>query len=284
MQKIKIGIINQTINMLDFLFGKENGIYQSNGLAVDFDLVAGNESIELLLDGKLDFVVSVGAAVRAIMANNAPLRATLLVHQNAPHWLMASSSIDSPENLRGKKVQAAQPGSEPDVMVQKYLSENGLNPQIDVNLIYERSHPGWTFNGSRPQEDAVIARTLEQEVLEEWGYHTLVELCEHYPNTLIHGLITTEKYLNNNAAIVDAMISSHTIISEWINDGRNEVIDFISKTFQVSEARAHRAITSLKGKFVARLDPEDFQPVINASATTLGIPAISTERLLNTIK
>ena len=241
--------------------------------------VAGS-SIESLLSGQLDFVVSIGAATRAIMTKNSPVRVALLVHQNAPHWFMARSEIKSVESLRGKKIQAAQPGSEPDVMVRKYISENGLNPETDVELVYERAHQGWKKNGPAPIEDAVIARTLEQEVLEEMGYHTLVELCERYPNTLIHGLVTTEKILSEKLDIVKAMISSHKMISEWIDEGRDEVLEFIESTFNVSEERARRALLSMKGKFVARMELSDFHSVIESSAKALGSEPILTDRLI----
>lgn len=280
MNTVKIGIINRTINMLDFLLGDQIKIYESHGIKAEFDLVAGNESIELLLDEKLDFVVSIGAATRAIMTKNSPVRVALLVHQNAPHWFMARSDIKSVKNLRGKKIQAAQPGSEPDVMVRKYISENGLNPEVDVELVYERAHQGWKKNGPAPVEDAVIARTLEQEVLEEMGYHTLVELCEQYPNTLIHGLVTTEKILKEKFSTVEAMIASHKMISEWIDEGREEVLEFVESTFNVSEERARRALSSMKGKFVARMEPSDFGSVIESSAKALGSVPIPVNRLI----
>lgn len=276
----RIGIINRTINMLDFLLAEHAGIYAANGLEPQFDTLAGKESIESLLAGDLDFVVSVGAATRAIMTEDAPVRVALLVHRNAPHWLMASPSVSSVADLRGRKVQAAQPGSEPDVMVQKYLSENGLNPSTDVELIYQRAHPGWKENGPRPEEDAVIARTLEQEVLEAMDYQTLVELCEHYPNTLIHGLVATEKTITADPGLLKAMIESHRTVAAWIDEGKDEVIDFIAANFTVSEDRARRAVSSLNGKFVARLEPSDFNRVIESSATALGQQPIDVNRLV----
>lgn len=276
----RIGIINRTINMLDFLLAEHAGIYEANGLEPRFDTLAGKESIDALLAGDLDFVVSVGAAVRAIMTEDAPVRVALLVHRNAPHWLMASPNIASIDDLRGGKVQAAQPGSEPDVMVQKYLIENGLNPNTDVELVYQRAHPGWKEGGPAPEEDAVIARTLEQEVLEAMGYHTLVELCEHYPNTLIHGLVATEQTLSKNIGIVEAMIESHRTVAEWIDEGNGTVVDFIATNFNVSEERAQRAIVSLNGKFVARMELGDFDRVIESSAVALRQPPIDVSRLV----
>ena len=119
---VRIGIINRTINMLDFLMAEHADIYAAHGLQPSFDLLAGQESIDTLLAGDLDFVVSIGAAARAIMRDGAPVRVGLLVHRNAPHWLMVSERIATPADLRGRRVQAAQPGGEPDVMVQKWLA------------------------------------------------------------------------------------------------------------------------------------------------------------------
>jgi ABC-type nitrate/sulfonate/bicarbonate transport system substrate-binding protein len=277
---VRIGIINRTINMLDFLLADHASIYADNGLAPSFDTLAGKESIDALLAGDLDFVVSIGAAARAIMQDNAPVRAALLVHRNAPHWLMANDSIASSAVLKGLKVQAAQPGSEPDVMVQKWLTANGLNPQTDVELVYQRAHPGWKEDGPDPEEDAVIARTLEQEVLEAKGYHTLVDLCEAYPNTLVHGLIVTERTIAERPELVDAMVASHRQVATWIDEARPQVLDFIQQTWNVSPERAQRAVKALNSRFTARLEPSDFETVIASSAIALNKPPIPVDRLI----
>jgi ABC-type nitrate/sulfonate/bicarbonate transport system substrate-binding protein len=276
----RIGIINRTINMLDFLMAKHGGIYARHGIEPTFDTLAGKESIDALIAGDLDFVVSIGAAVRAIMQDDAPIKVGLLVHRNAPHWLMASAQIAQPADLKGRKVQAAQPGSEPDVMVQKWLSAKGLDPQADVELVYERVHVGWTEDGPDPEEDAVIARTLEQEVLEAKGFHTLVDLCEEYPNTLVHGLIVTERTLTNSPDLLDSMVAAHGEVASWIDEGRPEVLDFIRASWGVTQERAERAIRALKGKFVARFEASDFGPVIESSAIAVGRPPIEVRRLM----
>jgi ABC-type nitrate/sulfonate/bicarbonate transport system substrate-binding protein len=278
--KARIGIINRTINMLDFLMADHGGIYAHHGIEPTFDTLAGKESIDALIAGDLDFVVSIGAAVRAIMQDDAPIKVGLLVHRNAPHWLMASARIVEPADLKGRKVQAAQPGSEPDVMVQKWLTAKGLDPQADVELVYERVHVGWTEDSPDPKEDAVIARTLEQEVLEAKGFHTLVDLCEEYPNTLVHGLIVTERTLINNPNLLDSMVAAHGEIASWIDEGRPEVLEFIQTSWDVKQDRAARAIHALKGKFVARFEASDFGPVIESSAIAVGAPPIEVKRLM----
>ena len=279
---VRIGIINRTINMLDFLLADHAGIYAANDLTPIFDTLAGKESIDALVAGDLDFVVSIGAATRAIMQDNSPVRAALLVHRNAPHWVMANDTIKSPADLKGLKVQAAQPGSEPDVMVQKWLNANGLDPQSDVELVYQRAHPGWKEDGPDPEESAVIARTLEQEVLEGKGYHTLVDLCEAYPNTLVHGLIVTERTIAERPELLDAMIASHREVATWIDEARPQVLDFIATTWNVTPERAQRAVRALNSRFTAHLEPSDFATVIQSSATALNLPPIPIARLIST--
>ena len=266
--------------MLDFLMAEHADIYAAHGLQPSFDLLAGQESIDTLLAGDLDFVVSIGAAARAIMRDGAPVRVGLLVHRNAPHWLMVSERIAAPADLRGRRVQAAQPGSEPDVMVQNWLAANGLDPQADVELVYERAHVGWTIDGADPDEDAVIARTLEQEVLEAKGYRSLVDLCEAYPNTLVHGLVATERTLAERAELLPAMVAAHAEVASWIDQARPQVLAFIAGTWGVTPKRAERAVRALNGKFVARLEPADFATVIASSAQAVGKPPMDVVRLM----
>lgn len=282
MEPLRIGIINRTINMLDFQLAQEGGIYASHGLDVTFDTLAGKESTDALQAGKLDVVVSIGAAARAIMKESAPLRVALMVHRNAPHWLMARAGIQDQGDLRGKLVQAAQPGSEPDLMVRRWLSEGGLDPDTDVTLTYERAHPGWTEDGPSPREDAAIARTLEQEVLDARGYHTLLDLCERYPDTLVHGLVVTEAFVAQRRTALRALVEAHREVASWIDQARPEAVAFIQQRWKVSPERAQRACRSLNGRFVARLDPAELGPVIGAAAKATGKQPLTVERFITT--
>ena len=280
MEKAKIGIINRTINMLDLLLAKEAGLYENHGVAVEFDLLAGLRSIQALRAGELDAVVSVGATIRAIMNDNAPLKIVQLIHRNGPHWVMGRPGVTSVQGLKGGSVQAGDKGTEPDVMVRKWLTANGLTPDDDVELTYERSHADWTDAGPAPAEDGAIARTLEREVLEAKGFTPLVELCTAFPDTLIHGLTVTELTLAERPQMVASLIKAHKEVSQWIDEGHPTAIQFIRDSWGASEERARGAVKLLKGVFVSRLDPNDFGTVIASSAAALGKPPISTDRLL----
>jgi ABC-type nitrate/sulfonate/bicarbonate transport system substrate-binding protein len=282
MEALRIGIINRTINMLDFQLAQEAGIYAAHGLQVSFDTLAGKESTDALAAGKLDVVVSIGAAARAIMTEDAPLKVALMVHRNAPHWLMAREGIATQADLRGRLVQAAQPGSEPDLMVRRWLTEGGLDPDRDVTLTYERAHPGWTEDGPSPREDAAIARTLEHEVLEARGFHTLLDLCERYPDTLVHGLVVTEAFVAQRLPALRALVAAHREVAAWIDEARPEAVAFIQERWKVSPERGQRACRSLNGRFVARLSPVEFGPVLAASARATGKPELAVERLITT--
>ena len=280
MEKARIGIINRTINMLDLLLAKDAGLYGKHGVDVEFDLIAGLRSIQALRAGELDVVVSVGATIRAIMSDDAPLKIVQLIHHNGPHWVMGRPGVTSVQGLKGGSVQAGDKGTEPDVMVRKWLTANGLKPDEDVELTYEKSHADWTDDGPAPVEDGAIARTLEREVLEAKGFTPLVELCTDYPDTLIHGLTVTEQTLAERPRMVAGLIKAHKEVSKWIDEGHPTAIQFIRDSWGASEERAKGATEFLKGVFVSRLDPNDFGTVITSSAAALDKPPISVERLL----
>ncbi len=280
MIKARIGIINKTINMLDFLLAEDAGLYRKHGVDVEFDTLAGLRSIRALEAGDLDVVVSIGASVRARMQEQLPLKVLLLIHRNGPHWVMGRPGVDSAGDLHGGSVQAGDKGSEPDVLVRRWLGENGLEPDKDVTLTYERAHSDWTDDGPSPVEDAAIARTLEREVLEARGYKALVELCTAFPDSLIHGLVVLEKTLTEQPELVSGLVNAHTEVSQWIEEGWPEAVNFIRDRWGVSEERARSAVASLSGVFVARREPADFSTVIASSATALGPPPIDVADLL----
>lgn len=51
-------------------------------------------------------------------------------------YLASSEEISSIENLRGKDIYLTGKNATPDILLQKILKDNGLDPQVDVNLVY----------------------------------------------------------------------------------------------------------------------------------------------------
>lgn len=280
MELARIGIINRTINMLDFMLADASGVYEKHGLTVQFDLLGGLRSIEALRGGELDVVVSIGAAVRAIMQDQTPVRVVLLVHRNGPHWVMGKPGVTDALALKGGSVQAGDRGTEPDLMVRKWLRASGLEPDVDVELTYEKAHVGWTDDGPEPAETAAIARTLEREVLEAKGYASLVELASTFPNTLIHGLVVMRSTIEVRPAMIDRLIAAHRDVSAMIDEASPEALSFIKQTWGVDDGRARSAAASLNGVFVARQDVADFGAVIASSAEALGMPPIDVADLV----
>jgi ABC-type nitrate/sulfonate/bicarbonate transport system substrate-binding protein len=280
LEKVRIGIINYTINMLDFMLAEHAGLYREQGLEVEFDTLGGLRSIQALVDGELDVVVSIGAAARAIMKDATPVKVALLVHRNGPHWVMGRPGIDDVRDLKGGSVQAGDRGTEPDLMVRKWLTASGLEPDVDVELTYERVHTAWTENGPRPAEDGVIARTLERDALDSMGFRPLVELASTYPNTLVHGLVMLDRTIAERPQVVRGLVAAHREVSRWIDDANDDVVRYIEQTWRVSEERARAAAKFVNGVFTARRELSDFGPVLASSAAALGMPAIAPGDLL----
>jgi ABC-type nitrate/sulfonate/bicarbonate transport system substrate-binding protein len=280
LEKVRIGIINYTINMLDFMLAEHAGLYREQGLEVEFDTLGGLRSIQALVDGELDVVVSIGAAARAIMKDATPVKVALLVHRNGPHWVMGRPGIDDVRDLKGGSVQAGDRGTEPDLMVRKWLTASGLEPDVDVELTYERVHTAWTENGPRPAEDGVIARTLERDALDSMGFRPLVELASTYPNTLVHGLVMLDRTIAERPQVVRGLVAAHREVSRWIDDANDDVVRYIEQTWSVSEERARAAAKFVNGVFTARRELSDFGPVLASSAAALGMPAIAPGDLL----
>ena len=142
---------------------------------------------KIMLDGTADFAI-LPTTMAALLYNKGldyrmtavPLRGTLYLCGN-------DTTIQTWDDLRGKKVYLMAKGMTPDVMFQHLLIENGLQPYDDVDLDYRfPTHidlANATLAG-RAELSVISEPYLSQALLENDNLHILMDLSEEWNKTL----------------------------------------------------------------------------------------------------
>ena len=114
---------------------KETGLFEKYGLDVRLvQITAGTTSINALIAGNVDMVITTSSAAIAAALRGAPV--TIIATGGAPPYkLVAHPSVTSALQLKGKVVGSSQLGSGADFALRKLLPKLGLTPSKDVTIL-----------------------------------------------------------------------------------------------------------------------------------------------------
>jgi NitT/TauT family transport system substrate-binding protein len=114
---------------------KETGLFEKYGLDVRLvQITAGTTSINALIAGDVDMVITTSSAAIAAALRGAPV--TIIATGGAPPYkLVAHPTVTSALQLKGKVVGSSQLGSGADFALRKLLPKLGLTPGKDVTIL-----------------------------------------------------------------------------------------------------------------------------------------------------
>lgn len=141
-------------------------------------------------------------------------------------YLVSSEDINSISDLKGKTISLMGRGLSPDGLMQYMLTENGLNPEIDVTLEYFSGSTELATSFITGESDiAMIPEPLLTNVLmkredasvvldlqEEW---TKITGFEKYPQA---SLVISNRLIEERPDVVDSFIQEYSKSVEWLND------------------------------------------------------------------
>ncbi|HLH26217.1 MAG TPA: ABC transporter substrate-binding protein [Chloroflexota bacterium] len=134
--KVTVSYSSVSGTFLPVWIAVDEGLFAKHGLDVDITYIAsGTTSMQSLIAGDLQFIVSSGAEPAAAYLGGAPTRIVLGWFHALSALFMTDPSITSPEQLRGKPVGITRFGGQPHVAARLALKKWGLDPDRDVQYL-----------------------------------------------------------------------------------------------------------------------------------------------------
>ncbi len=202
-QKVTISYSSVSGTFLPVFLAVDEGLFAKYGLDVDLTYIAsGTTSMQSLLAGDVQFVVTSGGEPAAAYLGGAPTRIVLSWMRTLPSVFMVQPSITSPEQLRGQTIGITRFGGQPHTAARLALKGWGLDPDTDVQYLQLGGVPeilaatlsGQVVGGSYSPPTNVKARQQGLRALGDLGQTGLP-----YPGSVLVGL---EPYLEANPAAV----------------------------------------------------------------------------------
>jgi NitT/TauT family transport system substrate-binding protein len=189
---------------------QETGIFQSNGLSIDLQYLAAAQGITALLGNQVQISHTGGAETVGALAGGADLVIVANVVPVLPYQFYAGPSIQTPADLKGKKIGITTAGASYDTALRIVLPKLGLDPDRDVTLIPTGSIPNVTaalFNGAIDGAPLVVSPAAFRTV-QGGNFHEIFDFAPNagpYAGDLV---VVKRDYLNQNRDVVQRYIDA----------------------------------------------------------------------------
>ncbi|HZD41513.1 MAG TPA: ABC transporter substrate-binding protein, partial [Terriglobales bacterium] len=135
-RRLRAGYTSISGNMTPLWAAREGGYFKKYGIDIDLiSMPSGNEGINALIAGELEFLAIAGSTTAAAAVGGADVVALATTIERLVTSLMVVPSIQKPEDLRGKSVGISRFGTSIDTGARIAIQHFGLEPVKDVSIV-----------------------------------------------------------------------------------------------------------------------------------------------------
>lgn len=250
--KIRIGWANMPAHMVPVLFSKPEILkHHGQSYVVEATKFSGSSAqIAALAADQIDISTMSPSAMALAIANaGVNLKMFADVTQDAMdrktifYLAKKGSGINSPADLRGKRIATNVQGSALDLGIRLMLDSVGLDPSRDVNIVEVpfASAPEMLKEGK--VDFAALVQPFVQPLLDSGEYQEVANLLDIQGGPFqIVFLAAKSSFLDSNKEVVTDFVEDYVRARQWFmaEENRKEAIQIIANYMQVPEAQLER--------------------------------------------
>ena len=187
---------------------QETGIFERNGLHIEAQSMPAAQGIAALLTNQVQISLTAGVETLGALAGGADLVILTNYVPVIPYQFYAGPDIQSPTDLKGKKIGITTAGGSYDAALRIVLPKLGLDPDQDVTLVPTGSIPNVTaalFSGALDGAPLVVSPASFRAV-QGGNFHEVFDFAR-YAGPYAAGLVVVKRdYLNQNRDLVQRYI------------------------------------------------------------------------------
>jgi len=219
-----------------FWVAYRSGAFERHGLKLNPVLIPGGvTALQSLMAKELFIQLTAGpAAVRAWARGAKEITFIGAVGNRLDYVIVATPSVRSANDLRGKRIAVSQLGASPDFIARLGLRRLGLNPEKDVTVVPIGS-PGERWSAlNAGQVQASLFQTPFTLRARKAGYVTLLDFATQDFPYIISGVLTTRSYIRSDRETVMNFMRGLADGMDFYRDDKNRetVIRFLGEYYR----------------------------------------------------
>jgi NitT/TauT family transport system substrate-binding protein len=208
-RRLRAGYTSISGNMTPLWAAREGGYFKKYGIDIDLiSMPSGNEGINALIAGELEFLAIAGSTTAAAAVGGADVVALATTIERLVTSLMVVPSIQKPEDLRGKSVGISRFGTSIDTGARLAIQHFGFEPVKDVSIVQIGAMPSilGALRGGRIQAAILSYPSIIQAKRE--GYREMLDIASLGMPYASTGITVRRSYVQQKRELVTNYVKS----------------------------------------------------------------------------
>ncbi len=232
LEKALITHSSESISIAPLIYGIEKGLYRKEGVDLQFRILRGDLAISALVSGKeVDYIYGAGTAFLAAL-RGAPVRTLSHDFKSVLFYLMAQPNVQSPKDLKGKKIAVSSLGGTGAASARASLRALGLDPEKDMTFIVIGAASIRMAAMESGSVQAAIMPVPWNSRMKQKGFKELIFAGKVISQPLT-GIATTREKMEKNPEQIKKVLRGFLRSLKAIKQEKREVTEFIARKFNL---------------------------------------------------
>ena len=250
--------------------GRDAGLFKKHGIHLELIFIPGGSlSMQALIGNSLDLLLSGGTPFVYARLKGADLKIIAGLVNKMPYAFVARESINSAEQLKGKRVGISRFGSNTDFVVKLALTEMGLQPKKDVQIIQAGGSDARMVALKTGAIDATVLTPELAMITHKFGSRTLLDFVEKGMEYQHIALMGRSDYLKSQNEPVKRFMRGYLESIQYYFTHRDEAI---KKGLQLIKSD-DRQIGEFSYDYRVKILPRDGKPTFKGMQLVLDAAA-----------
>lgn len=231
---------SESISITPLLYGIEKGLYRKEGIDLQFRILRGDLAVSAMVSGReVDYMYGAGTAFLAA-ARGASLKILSHDFKSVLFYLMAQPNIQSPKELKGKKIAVSSLGGTGAASARASLMALGLDPERDMTFIVIGAASIRMAAMESGSVQAAIMPVPWNIRMKQKGFKELIFAGKIMSQPLT-GIATTKEKIEKKPGQVKKVLRGFLNSLKAVRQERKELTEFIGRKFNLEPQVADEA-------------------------------------------
>ena len=195
---------------LPFFVGRDAGIFAKHGFNLELIYITGGSTaIQALVGKSLDLLLGGATPMLYAGLRGAQMKIVAGVYNRIPFALLSQPNIRSGNQLKGKKIGITRFGSNTDYVVRLAVTEFGLDPKTDIQIIQAGSSDARLSALRSGALDATLFNVEQSMVAQKLGYNLLIDYSAKEIDYAHVAVIARDETLKNQPEMVRRFLRAY---------------------------------------------------------------------------
>ncbi len=221
---VRIGYVSRSILDMPYIIARDRGLFREEGLEPELIFIKAAQTIPAMLAGGVDFGTATGTAIAAAVSG-VDVRVVFALTDKPSFDLIASPSITSVQQLRGKKFGVTAFGALAEILARQILIAHKV-PADQVTFLPLGASDVTYMALKAGTIDATMLQIPQTFLAQDEGFRKLAAGADVY-RAVQGGLTTTKATISDRPELVTRMIRATQRSLRLIRNDKKYALEFI---------------------------------------------------------